>query len=89
MVGAFLIGGFGMPAHRCNVDLTADYGLYSGLFCLQVEIDNPMHSTVIGDGQTVHAQFFGPFDEVRNTTHAVKEAVFAMDMKMSEHSNCQ
>jgi len=43
-----------------------------------------MHSTVVGDSEAVHAQFFGPGKKLGNAAHAIKQAVLGMNVEMSE-----
>jgi hypothetical protein len=39
---------------------------------------------VVGDGQAVHAEFFGLFDELRDLAGAVEKGVMGMNVKMNE-----
>ena len=56
----------------------------ASFFSCSVKIDNAIHHSMVGDGQAIHAQFFSLGDEERNMTHAVKEAVFSMNVKVSK-----
>ncbi len=78
----------GSPAQAAvgrNVELTADDGLDLRLFCLLVELDDAVQGAVVGDGQAVHAQFLGAGDQLRDTAHAVEQAVLGVDVEMGEH----
>jgi hypothetical protein len=41
---------------------------------------------MVGDGQSGHAQLFGTVNQCRNAAHAIEQAEFGMDVKMSEHA---
>jgi hypothetical protein len=69
------------------IKLTAKDWLYPGLPGSEIEIDYPIHCAVIGDGQAIHSQFLGPGDELRDGAHAIEEAIFGMNMKMSKHKD--
>jgi hypothetical protein len=41
---------------------------------------------MVGYRQAIHTQLSGPLHQLRNTAHAVKQAILGMDMEMSEHN---
>ena len=71
----------------CHIHLAADDGLYSSLFSFAVECDYAVESPVIGDSQAIHAHLFGSVDEMRDAAHAIKEAIFSVDVKVSKHES--
>ncbi len=74
---------------RRHVYLTADDGLYPRFSGGAVELDDAVHSAVVGYGQAVHTQLFGPCNQLRNAAHAIEQTVFGMDVKMRKHSPCR
>ena len=81
----FISGAATGAALRSDVHFTADDRLYARLHGFQVELNGAVHHTVVGYCQGRHAQFFSPFHQLFNAAHAVKQAVFGVDMEVSEH----
>jgi hypothetical protein len=40
---------------------------------------------VVGYSQAVHPQLSGSFNQLGDTAHAIKQAIFGMDMEMGKH----
>ena len=85
VVVVFIAGVAAEVAARGDIDLAADDGLDAGLSGCLVELDDAVHHAVVGDGQAVHAQLFGPCHQLRDAAHAVEQAVFGVDMEVGEH----
>ncbi len=66
------------------VDFAPDDWLYSRLLSRQIEINDPVHCTMVGDSEAIHAQFLCPGNKLGNATHAVKEAILCMDVEVGE-----
>ena len=69
---------------RRDVHLAADDGLYPRLATGAVERDSAVHDAVVGHGKRCLSQLLGAERQRRDTTRAVKQAVFAVDMKMNK-----
>ena len=69
---------------RSNIYFASKDGFNASFFGCSVKIDNAIHHSMVGDAQAIHTQFFSLGDEKRNTTHAVKETVFSMNMKVGK-----
>jgi len=67
-----------------HIDFTANDWFYPCLSSCDIKVDNAVHSTMVSDGEAMHAQFFGPGNKPRNAAHAIKQAVLGMNVEMSE-----
>ncbi len=67
------------------IHLAAYDGFDACVFSLHVKIDGAVHSTVIGDCQGIHPQFFSAFDQLGYLAHAVQQAELGMNMEMFKH----
>lgn len=67
-----------------DVDFAANDWLYTGFLSRDIKIDNAIHGAVVSDSKAVHAQLFGPGNKLRNAAHAVEQAIFSVNMKMSK-----
>jgi hypothetical protein len=86
VVAFFVIGGLAETAAGSYVSLAADNRFYTGLFGSPVELDGPVHYTVVGKSQRIHSQFFGAGDQLGNPAHGIQQAVFAMNVKMGKQA---
>ncbi|MBA7654041.1 hypothetical protein ES703_61915 [subsurface metagenome] len=68
-----------------EIHLTADNRLYPHLPSGLVKLNHAIHRAVVGNGQAVHTQFPGSRYQLWNAAHAVKQAIFGMDMEVSKH----
>ena len=67
-----------------HIDLTADNGVNPPLLGGFIEVNDPIHGPVVGDGHRLLAQLFHPIHELLNAAGAVQQAVFRMQMKMGK-----
>jgi hypothetical protein len=74
-----------VPALPRNINLTADYRLDSLLFALFIEVYRTVHYTVIGNGAGGLTQLPHTGNKPADVTGTVQQAVFGMNVKMSEH----
>ena len=73
-----------MTRARCHIYLTADYGLNALLFAGFVKCYRAVHDSVVCKGAGSMTRTFCSSRYLRNTAGAVKQAVFAVQMKMYE-----
>jgi hypothetical protein len=78
-------GAFVQTGTRRNIDLAPDNRLDAGGFSGLVKLDNAVHHAVVGDSQAAHTQLFSAGHQFCNRTHAVKQAVFRVDVKVGKH----
>jgi hypothetical protein len=84
MKGIFMTGVSIVAIVFGDIDFTANDWLYPRFFSCQVEINNTIHSTMVGNGKAIHAQFLSPGNKLGNAAHTIKQAVFSVDMKMDK-----
>ena len=51
---------------------------------LLIELQRPVQIAVIGERQRVHAQLFGPLDQLLDRAGAIEQAVMAVAMQMNK-----
>ena len=64
------------------IDLTADDGLDSCLFCLFIKVDTAIHHPMVCQGNGVLAQLLHPVHHGADAAGAVQKTVFRVDMQM-------
>ena len=69
-----------MSASRCNVDLTADNGLYALFLKRGIELNRTVHYAMIGNRHRILAERKSLLSYGRYSGSAVKQAVFGMKM---------
>ena len=69
-----------------HIDLTADDGLDTCLFCSLIELDTAVHDAVIRDGDGILTTLLDAVHELVDTAGTVQQAVFGMDVEMNEVS---
>ena len=55
-----------------------------GSFAFLIELQRPVQIAVVGERQGVHAQLFGPFDQLVDRAGPVQQAVMAVAMQMNK-----
>src|SRR5215203_7196749 len=65
-----------------NVDLTAHQGLDASLPGFLVELDRPVHHTVVGQGKPWHPLFFGESDKIPDTASPVEHRELRVTVQM-------
>ena len=80
VAAAALLPRFIKTGARGHIDFTADYRMDALFLCFLIKIDHAIHHAMIRNGHTVHAQFFGPGDQLLDLIGPIKEAVFRMNM---------
>jgi len=65
-----------------HVDLAADDRMDAGGLGRFIELDHAVHNAVVGDRQSLHAQFLGPGHQLVDLAGAVQKAVAGMGMQM-------
>ena len=73
---------FVKPGIGSHINLTAYDRLDPGLLGGPVEVDNPIHNAMVGDGRTVHPQLFYPLHIFLYLIRPVQKTVLRMDVKM-------
>ena len=73
-------------AARRDVGFISDNRIDAGRFAFTIKLDRSIEIAVIGQGQGIHSQIFGPSHQLRNSAGAVKQTVVAMTMQMNEGS---
>ena len=71
---------------RGNIRFEPDQGFDPLIGALHVELHDPEHDAMIGDGEGFHAELFGSFDHVRDTIGPVQQAVLGVVMDVAEGS---
>lgn len=84
MIGALIFRVTAMTISLSYIYFTANDWLYACFFGCHVEVDDAVHCAVVSNGKAVHAQFFGSGNKLRNTAHAIKQAILGMDMEVGE-----
>ena len=87
MEGILAGGDSGFSIVGSYIYFTAEDRFYAHLFGLMLEGYQTMQDAVISDRYRIHAEFFGPAEELRNAAHAVQETVFRVNMKMAKHGS--
>jgi hypothetical protein len=85
VVVIFILGTTAEVAVLGYISLAADDGLYACFLGCQVELNSTIHYSVVGYRQAIHSHLSGSFNQLRDAAHAVKQTIFSMDMKVSEH----
>jgi hypothetical protein len=67
-----------------DIDFTANDWFDACFLGRYVEINNAVHGPVVSDGKAVHTHLFGPGDKLRDAAHAIEQAVFGVDVEVSE-----
>jgi len=67
-----------------DINFAANDWFYPCFLGRHIKIDDAIHSAVISDSKAVHAQLFGPGNELGDAAHAIEQAVFSVDVKMGE-----
>ena len=75
------MGGVGAIMGR-DIGFEADNRFDISFFGGIIKINCAIHDAVVGDGDTVHTQLGGTFDDAVDSGVAVEEAVFGMDVEM-------
>ena len=80
VIGCFTLvaGALVLPVAGCDIYLTADKGFYAGLDGLLVELQDPVHATVIRNGKTAISVFFCPWKQILQSYGAIQQAVFGV-----------
>ena len=81
IVARAALGGVG-AVMGCDIGFEADNWLDVGFFGGIIKINCAVHDAVVGDGDTVHAELGGAFDNAVDSGITVEEAVFGMDVEM-------
>ena len=66
------------PAPGCHIHLTADDGLDPLRLAGLIEVDDPVHDAVVGDGHRLLAQLLHPLDQFIDPAGAVQKGKFGM-----------
>ncbi len=72
------------PGTGRDIYFTPDNQLDTGLFAELIQLNNPIHHPVVGDGDGTLSQFLCPGRDVPQPAGAVQQAVFGMQMKMDK-----
>jgi len=67
-----------------NVKLAANQRLNSGLFCLGIELQSPVHGTMIRNGNGIHTVFPAFIDQIAQANSAVQHRVLGMYVQMNK-----
>ena len=67
-----------------NINLAANNGLDIHFLRLLIKINGTVHHAVVGNGNAVHAEFFGTRQQQIYFRGAVKQAVLRMYMQMGK-----
>ena len=76
------------PGARSHIHLTADDRLYSHLSGRPVEVDDPVHDSMVCDSHTVHTKLLCPGHQLPDLAGTVQKTVFRMDMQMCKCHDC-
>jgi len=66
------------------INFATNNWLYSCFLSCSIKIKDAIHGAVVGNGEAIHAQFLSLTYKLGNAAHAIKQAVFSVNMKMSE-----
>jgi len=66
------------------INFTANDWLYPCFLSRQIKINDAIHCTMVSNSKAVHAQFFGLDNKLWDTAHAIEQAIFCMNMEVSE-----
>ncbi len=69
---------------RGHIHLAADDRINPRRLGLPVELQNPVHDSVVGDGGAVHAQFLHPPYILLDLVGTVQQGILRVDMQMRE-----
>src|SRR4051794_11615350 len=67
-----------------HVRFHADNGLDSFLLALVIELDGPVHTAVVGDGDRIHAEIFRPLHQLIDAAGAVQQGVMRVDVQVNK-----
>ena len=67
-----------------NIKLAADQWLNSGFFCLGIELQSPVHGTMISNGNGIHAVFQAFVDQIAQTDSAVQHGVLGVYVQVNK-----
>jgi len=71
-----------VAAARRDIDLAADDGPDARGLASLIEGDSAVHDAVVGDGQRLLPELFGPFSHAVDPARAVEQGIFTVDMEM-------
>ena len=85
MVGGLVYTGlFVLVGSRRDIRLYAEDGLDSVRLALHVEVGDPVHHAVVGDGEGGHLHLRRPLYEVGEAIRAVEQTEFGVAVDMDE-----
>ena len=84
MVGAFVNWLSAMAIGLSDIDFAANDWFYSCFLSRYIKINNAVHGPVISDSKAIHTQLFGTGNKLGDATHAIEQAIFSVDVQMSE-----
>jgi len=67
-----------------DIDFAANDWFYTCFPSCYIKIDDAIHGAVVSDSKAVHAQLFSPLDKLRDAAHAIKQAIFSVDVKVGK-----
>ena len=77
------------PAAGCHIDLAAYDRLDTGFPCSPVEVNNPIHYTMIGNGNRFMPPFSGTGNDIFYIRNPIHFTHFGMAMKLHAFHRCQ
>ncbi len=78
-LGVVLLDGAG-----CQVSFQPDDGLDTHSLGGVVELDDPKHGAVVGDGDGWHIHLVGALDQLVDVAESIQQGVFSVDVKMDK-----
>ena len=67
-----------------DVDFAANDWFDTCFLSRYIKINNTVHGSVVSDSKAVHAQLFGPGNKLADAAHAIEQAIFSVDVEVSE-----
>ena len=67
-----------------NIKLAADQWFDAGFFCLGIELQSPVHGTMISNGNGIHAVFQAFIDQVAQTDSSVQHGVLGVYVQVNK-----
>jgi len=84
MVGAFANWLSAMAIGLGDINFAANDWFDTCFLSRYIKVNNTVHGPVVSDSKAVHTQLFGPGDKLRDTAHAIEQAIFGVDVEVNK-----
>ena len=84
MIGALVGRLSAMAIGLGDIDFAANDWFYTCFLSCHIKIDDAVHGAVVSNSKAIHTQFLGPGNKLGDAAHAIEQAIFGVDVKVSK-----